>query len=315
MNIVLLDTATLGDDIDLTPILRCGIATEYKNTAPEQVAGRIADAEILVVNKIRLHADNLSCAPLLRLICVTATGYDNIDVAYCRTHRIALCNVPGYSTESVAQITMAMALSLTVHLSEYRSFVHTGSYSASGLANCLTPVYHELSSLTWGVVGGGAIGSRVAELASAFGSHVLMHRRKPDSRYEQTDIDELCRRSDIISLHVPLNEETACLINRERLSRMKPTAILINVSRGAVTDEEAVAQAIEQGNLGGFGSDVYSKEPLRNDHPFSRILHNPRVCLTPHMAWGAAEARARCVSVIAQNISDFEHGTSRNRIV
>lgn len=315
MNIVLLDTATLGEDIDLSPITDLGDTVEYPSTAPEQIASRIADAEVVVVNKLRMGEHELSHAPHLRLICVTATGYDNIDLDYCRAHAIALCNVPGYSTDSVAQLTLAMALSLTSHLTEYRAFVHSGRYTASGLANCLTPVYHELSSLTWGIVGGGAIGSRVAELASAFGSQILMHRRRPDDRYEQVDIDTLCRRSDILSLHVPLNEGTYHLIDRERLAIMKPTAVLINVSRGAVTDEEAVTQAIEQGRLGGFGSDVYSKEPMDAAHPFSRILQHPRVCLTPHMAWGAAEARARCIAIIAQNICDFRSGRSRNRIV
>ena len=256
MNIVLLDTATLGEDIDLSPILRLGSATVYQNTLPEQVLERLAHADVVVVNKLKLNERNLSDARQLKLICVTATGYDNIDLSYCRERGIALCNVPGYSTDSVAQLTLAMALSLVGHLSEYRRFVHSGDYTRSGVANSLIPVYHELSSMTWGVVGGGAIGTRVADLASAFGARILMHRRTPDDRYEQVGMDELCQRSDIISLHVPLNEGTYHLINRERLALMKPTAILINMARGAVTDEEALTHAIEQGKLGGLGVDV-----------------------------------------------------------
>lgn len=314
MKIVLLDTATLGEDLDLSPIFRVGDAVEYKHTAPDEVAERIADAEVVVINKIKLNERNLSCANALKLICITATGYDNIDVAYCRTRGIAVCNVPGYSTDSVAQLTMAMALSLITHLNEYRSCVHSGEYSASGVANRLTPVFHEFSSLTWGIVGGGAIGSRVAELATAFGAKILVCRRAIETRYEQVDIDELCRRCDIITLHVPLNDTTRHLINRERIASMKPNAVLINVARGAVTDEEALTEAIEQNRLGGLGVDVYSLEPFNNEHPFNRILNDERVCLTPHMAWGSSEARARCISVIADNIRSFEAGGRNNRV-
>ena len=208
-----------------------------------------------------------------------------------------------------------MALSLVGHLTEYRRFVHSGDYTRSGVANSLIPVYREISSMTWGIVGGGAIGTRVAELASAFGAHILMHRRTPDDRYEQVDMDELCRRSDIISLHVPLNDGTHHLINRTRIALMKPDAILINMARGAVTDEEALADAVEQGKIGGLGVDVYSREPFGEDHPFQRLLHYDNVCLTPHMAWGSAQARARCVAIIAENITHFFEGSSQNRIV
>lgn len=314
MKIVLLDTATLGEDIDLAPIFAVGNAVEYKHTAPDEVADRIADAEVVVINKIKLGEQNLSAAARLKLICITATGYDNIDVAYCRTRGIAVCNVPGYSTDSVAQLTMAMALSLVTHLTEYRSCVHSGEYTASGIANRLTPVFHEFSSLTWGIVGGGAIGSRVAELASAFGAHILVCRRTTEPRYEQVDIDELCRRCDVISLHVPLNDGTRNIISRERIAMMKPNAVLINVARGAVTDEEALVEAIEQGRLGGLGVDVYSREPFDVNHPFNRILNHDCVCLTPHMAWGSSEARARCISVIADNIQAFESGGRNNRV-
>lgn len=315
MKIVLLDTATLGEDIDLSPILCLGETTEYKNTLPEQVAERIAEAEVIVLNKIKLNETNLAQAHHLRLICVTATGYDNIDTAYCRQKGIALCNVPGYSTDSVAQLTVAMALSLVSHLTEYRRFVHSGAYTASGVANRLEPVYHEMSALTWGVVGGGAIGSRVAQIASALGARVLICRRKPDSRYEQVEIDELCRRSDIVSLHVPLSDETRGLLSRARIASMKPGAIVLNVARGAVTDEHALADAIESGHLGGLGVDVYTREPFDADHPFSRLLDRENVCLTPHMAWGSAEARARCVAIIADNIRAFVAGADLNRIV
>lgn len=315
MKIVLLDKSTLGADADLSPLRQAGSITEYETTAPEEVADRVREAEVIVTNKIKLNESNLSGAHGLRLICVAATGYDNIDKDYCASRGIGLCNVPGYSTESVAQLTLSMALSLVNHMEEYRTFVRDGSYTASGVANRLSPPYRELSSLTWGVVGGGAIGGRVAMLAEAFGSHVLMCRRKADDRYEQVSLDELCRRSDIISLHVPLTEETRGMISRERIAAMKADAILINVARGAVTDEQALADAIEEGRLGAIGIDVFTAEPFPKEHPFTRIMDRPNVCLTPHMAWGAIEARNRCISVIGENIVSFERGDRKNRIV
>ncbi len=315
MKIVILDSATLGEDIDLSPIYALGEVDDRSATPAQEVGCAVRDANVIVVNKIKLSGENLSDARELRLICVTATGYDNIDIEYCRRRGIALCNVPAYSTDSVATLTAAMALSLCTHLNEYTSFVNSGEYSASGVANRLTPVYHEMSSLTWGVVGGGAIGSRVARIASALGCSVLMCRRRQDERYENADIDRLCRESDIISLHVPLTESTRCLIDRRRISEMKKGAVLINTARGAVVDEEALTEAIEGGRLGGIGIDVYTAEPFGEGHPYFRILGRPNVILTPHMAWGAAEARARCVSVIAQNISSFFEGRELNRII
>ena len=166
MQIAILDKSTLGADIDLTPIRALGKTAEYETTAPEQVAERIKDVQVVIVNKIKLNESNL-IGTAVKLICVAATGYDNIDLPYCRKAGIALCNVPGYSTDSVAQLSVAMALSLATHLNEYTKFVESGAYTASDVANRLTPVYHEISSMTWGVVGGGGIGTKVAEIAKA----------------------------------------------------------------------------------------------------------------------------------------------------
>lgn len=315
MKIVILDAITLGEDVDLSPVFSCGEVEIYPSTAPNELEARISDAEVIIVNKIKLNRETLKGAAALRLICVTATGYDNIDVEYCKSRSIALCNVPAYSTDSVSQVTVAMALSLACRLKDYSCFVNSGAYSASGKANCLIPVYHELSAMTWGILGGGAIGSRVAEIASALGARVLMCRRKPDSRYENADVDRLCRESDIISLHVPLTDETRGIISKERIASMKHDAILINVARGAVTDENALVSAIEQGRLGGIGIDVYSAEPFPLSHPYSRILGRSNVIFTPHMAWGAKEARDRCISIIAENIGAFAVGVRKNRIV
>ena len=203
MKIVVLDAATLGADADLSPLYGQGDVTVYGSTAPEEVAGRVTEAEVIVSNKLKLNRKNLAEAGNLKLICQTATGYDNIDVEFCRERGIGLCNVPGYSTESVAQLTMTMVLSLTAHLGRYRTYVHDGSYTRSGIANSLSPVWHELYGKTWGVVGGGNIGQRVAGMAEVFGCRVLMCRRNADPKYETVDIDTLCTRSDVISVHVP----------------------------------------------------------------------------------------------------------------
>ena len=314
MKIVILDSGTLGADIDLSPITALGEVIEYKQTLPEEIAEKLTDADVAVLNKCRLNRQNLYEANSLKLICVAATGYDNIDVDFCRERGIALCNVPGYSTDSVAQISVAMALSLVSHLSEYRSFVSSGEYSLSASANRLEPVYHEIAGLAWGVVGGGGIGSKVAEVAKALGCRVLLCRRKPEDRYEAADIDRICRECDIISLHVPLTDETRAMISRERIASMRDGVVLVNTARGAVCDEQAIADGVISGKIGAFGCDVYSKEPFDKDHPFSAILGLPNVCLTPHMAWGSYESRNRCIRRIAENVTEFLKGNIHNRI-
>ncbi len=313
MKIVILDKDTLGADIDLTPLTAVGEVTVYGNTPPAQVRERLLDADVAVLNKIKLGENNLS-GTSVRLICVAATGYDNIDTDYCRRVGIALCNVPGYSTDSVAQLTLAMALSLTTRLTEYGNYVRSGGYTASGVANRLTPVYHELSSMTWGVVGGGGIGRRVARMAQAMGCRVLMCRRQEEQEFEAADFDTLCCVSDILSLHCPLSPQTRGMLSRERIATLKPGAVVINVARGAVTDEAALAQAAKEGRIA-LGCDVYSVEPFGEEHPFFEIKERPNVCLTPHMAWGSSEARARCVAAMAENIKCFYRGEEHNRIV
>ncbi len=315
MKIAILDRSTLGADIDLSPISSLGETAEYPTTSSlSEMEERTQDAEVIVVNKIKCNAQTLSKAKNLKLICVAATGYDNVDLDFCRERGIGLCNVPGYSTDSVAQTSVAMAMSLATHLEEYRSFVSSGEYSESGVANRLVPVYHEMSALKWGVVGGGGIGGKVAEIAKAIGCDVVVCRRKQEGPFPLADIDTICRECDIISLHVPLSESTKNLINEERISQMKQGAILVNTARGAVTDEKALSQAARMGKIL-LGCDVYSCEPFGKDHPFFAIKDLPNVCLTPHMAWGAFESRTRCVKTIAENIGHFFGGSPQNRIV
>lgn len=315
MKIVFLDRKTLGDDVDLTPISSLGDTVFYDSTSPEQVSERIVDADVVIINKIKLNDSNLPLAKNLKLICIAATGYDNVDTECCRRLGIAFCNVPAYSTDSVAQVSVAMVMSLVTHLTEYRDYVHSGDYTLSGVANRLVPVYHEISGMKWGVVGGGGIGMRVAQIARALGADVSVCRRKNEGEFTLCDIDTLCRESDIISIHVPLSDSTRAMISKERIASMKGGVVIVNTARGAVCDEGALADAVVNGKIGGLGVDVYSEEPFGNDHPFAKILGCDNVMLTPHMAWGSFESRTRCVCAIAKNITDFFGGKKTNRIV
>ncbi|MBO5670931.1 MAG: hydroxyacid dehydrogenase, partial [Clostridia bacterium] len=194
------------------------------------------------------------------------------------------------------------------------NYVTSGAYTDSGVANRLTPAFHELAGKTWGIVGAGNIGKKVARVAEAFGCRVIVCRRRPDDEYPTTDIDTLCREADIISVHTPLTEQTRGLISRDRIAAMKPGVILVNVARGAVADEAALAEAAASGHLGGLGVDVYSVEPFPKEHPLYAVRDLPNVCFTPHMAWGAVEARQRCLDEIAENVRSFFAGEIRCRV-
>lgn len=315
MKIAVLDAGTLGEDLSLTPLFRFGEVMRYDTTAPEEMASRVADVDVIVVNKVRCNAQTLREAKQLRLICIAATGFDNIDIPYCREKGIAVCNVIGYSTDSVAQLTLAMVLSLSTNLIPYREYVNAGKYTESGRANAVAPVYHELCGKTWGVFGYGNIGKKVAKVAEAIGCRVLVCKRTPsDEDYPVVSFETLCREADILTLHSPLNEETKGILSRDRLAQMKQDAIVVNVARGAVLDEKAVAEAVLNGKIGGFGCDVYTSEPFDKSHPYNSLLECPNVILTPHMAWGAYESRARCLDEIAENIAAFLQGDVRCRL-
>lgn len=315
MDLAILDAATLNDDLDLSILNEFGTVHRYDLTVtPEELAAHSAGCEVLILNKVKINPFTFPNTGKVRLICVTATGVDNVDVDYCRSRGIAVCNVVGYSTDSVAQLTVAMALSLVNRLPAYKRYVDRGTYTKRGMPNHLNPPFHEMRGMTWGILGYGNIGARVAAVAEALGCRVLVCKRTPLADREVTDVDTLCEQADILSIHVPLTEETRGIINRERLARMKKDAILINVARGAVTDEQAVAEAVLNGQLGGLGVDVYSTEPFPLDHPFQDILGMDNVCLTPHMAWGAYEARVRCLEEVAANIRAFLAGQQRSRV-
>lgn len=314
MKIVVLDSATLGADVTFDKWESLGELTVYPTTPAEKVTQRLENCDVAILNKVKITEEILNNLPNLKLICITATGFDNVDISACKKRNVAVCNVKGYSTHSVAQVTLSLSLALATKLPDYSHHVKSGAYTAGGIQNCLTPVFHELYGKTWGIVGMGNIGRQVARVAEAMGCNILAFRRTPDKEYSTVSLDELCERSDIISLHLPLSEETKGLINADKLSKMKPTAVLINVARGAVIDEEAVTSAIEKGRLAGFGTDVFSPEPLNAESPLNRVLGRSNVIATPHMAWGAYEARIRCINEIAENIKSFLKGEIRNRV-
>ena len=314
MKITVLDAVTFGADIDLSLFAALGELRIIQMTQPHEIAANCAGADVIILNKIKINPTTLPDFGTVKLVCVAATGVDNIDVEHCRKHGVAVCNVRGYSTESVAQVTVAMALSLVCHLPAYNDYVASGKYSASGFHNHLEPYFHELNGMTWGIIGYGNIAKRVAVIAEALGCRVAVYSRTPAPDRENMEIDELCRRADILSIHVPLNDGTHHLIDRRRIGLMKPSAIVINVARGAVTDEQALSDAIVEQRIGGVGVDVFAPEPMPADHPFAAIADRENVCLTPHMAWGAHEARVRCMREIAENIKSFASGGTRNRV-
>ena len=314
MKITLLDAATLGYDMDFDKLGRFGELEVYQTTPSDKIEERISNSDIVIVNKVRLDGAVLKNARRVRLICEAATGYDNIDIEWCAAHGIAVSNVVGYSSDSVAQITVATVLSLVSHLNEYSNFVSDGSYSRSGVATRISPTYREISGSVWGIVGYGNIGRRVAEVAKALGCQVIVCKNTPVEGIECVDINELCKRSDIITLHTPLNDSTRGLIGREQIGLMKKTAIVVNESRGAVVDEETLAEAVKDGRIAGLGSDVYSVEPFSESHPYYEIKDRENVCFTPHMAWGSYEARERCLNEISKNILAFINGNRRNRV-
>ncbi|MBR2020423.1 MAG: hydroxyacid dehydrogenase [Clostridia bacterium] len=314
MKIALLDTGTLGDDISTDLFSEFGDVTVYRNTSLQEVSAHIGDSEVVIINKVKLNSQNLAQASSLRLICLAATGFDNVDLDYCRARGIAVCNVVGYSTQCVAQVTVSMALSLITHLREYDEFVRSGEYTARGIANSLTPVYHEIYGKTWGIIGFGNIGKQVGTVARALGCRVIVHKRAPIANWDCVDLDTVCRESDILSIHTPLNESTRNLLDASHIAMLKKSAIVINVARGAVTDEAALAEAIREGRIGALGVDVYSTEPFPHDHPFQTIREYPNVCMTPHMAWGGYETRVRVMEEMAENIRSFLAGETRNRV-
>lgn len=317
MKIVLLDTATMGSDMEFSCIERLGECVKYENTLSGEVSERIKDADVVVINKVQLGREVLKEARELKLICVFAIGYNNVDVEYCRENNIRVRNVPGYCVESVCQHTFALLFMLMENMRYYDDFVKDGSYSKSGVANHLGKPFFEIAGKKWGIIGMGAIGRAVADCAAAFGAEVCYSSisgvvRK--EKYENVDLITLLTECDIISVHAPLNEKTMHLIGEKELKMMKKSAYIVNVGRGAVIDEKALAEAIDEGIIGGAALDVFTTEPPEADSPIMNVKNKERIVYTPHTAWSSVEARKRCISMTADNIAAFIKGESRNDV-
>lgn len=316
MNIVLLERNSIGRDMDVSCFGKLGEVTTYDNTVTvQEVKERIAQADIVIANKAPMTEETMAEADRLKLICVLATGYDNCDVEYCRTRGIKVTNVVDYSTAMVAQHTFTLALALSQKLFHYDNYVKSGAYSAQKRFSNFDVPFCELDGKTWGIIGMGNIGSRVAKIAQSFGCQVIFHSLTGKSKctaYEQVDKDTLLARSDFLSLHCPLSELSRAWIDAEALRKMKKSAILINVARGPVVNQEDLYQALMENEIAGAGLDVLEKEPMLVTNPLSRIQDSTKLIVTPHLAWASVEARIRCIQGVYENIEAFLRGENRN---
>lgn len=315
MKLVVLERNSVGTDIDVSCLEKFGEVTYYPNTVAENTAERVKDADIIVVNKAPLNETTLKDAPNVKLICLFATGFDNVDLAYCKSRGIKVANVVNYCTPAVAQHTLLLALALIEKLAFYDNYVKSGTYSAQDRFSNFDRAFCDLEGKTWGIVGMGTIGRKVAGLAQAFGCKVIFYSASGKStctEYERVEFDTLLKESDILSLHCPLSDRTRGLINREALARMKETAVLVNVARGPVVDTQALCDALISNQIAAAGLDVLEKEPMTKDNPLGKIQDSTKLIITPHMAWASIEARQRCVSETCKNIEAFMKGEDRN---
>ena len=314
--IVVLDGKTLGK-INFDPLKEIGSLSFYETTKPEEVIERIKDANIILTNKVVLNEDNLKHAKNLELICETATGYNNIDINYAKSRNIGVTNVAGYSTNTVAQHTFATILSLVHKINFYDNLVKSKEYSNSGLFTNLDRPFYELEGKTYGIIGFGAIGKRVAKIAEAFGAKVVYYStsgKNTDSEYKRVEFEELLSSCDIISIHAPLNENTKGLINYEALRRMKKSAIIVNMGRGSIIVESDLAKAIDENIIAGAALDVFEVEPVNENNPLLSVKNKENLILTPHIAWAGIEARERLFNEVLLNIKAYYNNEIRNRI-
>lgn len=304
MKIVFLDAATMGN-VSFEPFERLGDFTRYENSTPEEARERVRDIDVLLINKVLVDRELIDSAPNLKLICIAATGVNNIDVEYAASKGIPVRNVAGYSTDSVVQSTFMHILSLVGGAPYFDASVKSGSYSRSGMFTDPNWNWWELAGKTIGIIGLGNIGGKVAKIAEAFGMKVCYFSTSGTGHckdYPCLPLDQLLARSDVVSVHAPLNDRTLNLIGPEELRLMKPTAYLVNMGRGAIIDEKALADAVDAGVIAGAGIDVFVTEPIPEDHPYLMMKHPERMRLAPHVAWASMEARQRLVGMMADNI-------------
>lgn len=316
MNIVMLERNSAGIDIPVDCFEKLGNVTYYANTVTvEEVKERVADADVIICNKAPMREESLKDAPNVKLICELATGYDNCDLAYCKSRGIKVANVVDYSTAMVAQHTFTLALALSQKLPHYDNYVKSGEYSAQDRFSNFDIPFYELDGKTWGIAGMGNIGKKVAKIAESFGCKVIFHSitgKSTCTDYPQVDKDTLLAESDFLSLHCPLSDLSRNFIDAEALKKMKKTAILINVARGPVVNNTDLYHALVNGEIQAAGLDVIEKEPLELGNPLSKLQDSNQIIITPHLAWASVEARTRCVEGVYKNIEAFMRGENRN---
>lgn len=308
MKLVFLDCKTIGEDLNLERFADFGEVKMYPFSTPDKVPDRVRDADILILNKVPVNEQTIGEAKNLKLICVTATGTDNLDKAYLKERKIAWRNVAGYSTDSVAQHTFAMLFYLYENLRYYDDYVKRGYYIDDKMFTHFDRVFYELSGKTWGIIGLGAIGKRVAQIATCFGCRVQYYStsgKNHSTEYKEVDFESLLFTSDIISIHAPLNENTLHLMDEKAFLKMKKTAYLINVGRGPIIVEEDLKKALSNGEIAGAALDVLGEEPMKENHPLKDFDDSGKLVITPHIAWASKEARIRLMDVIYQQVKEF----------
>lgn len=307
MKIVLLDRATLGADIDLSPFEELGEFVSYETTSKQERLDHIGDAEIILTNKVVIDKEILDAKEGIKLICITATGMDNVDLNTAKQKGIEVKNAAGYSTASVAQTTFTHALYLINQTRYYDDFAKEGEWSKSQIFTNVQKPFWQIEGKRWGIIGLGNIGRQVAKIASAFGAEVVYASAsgtKREEAYKQVDLDSLLRTCSIVSIHAPLNEQTKGLIDKERIASMQKGAVLLNLGRGGIVDEEALAEAIDTQDIYA-GVDVVGKEPIEASNPLLHVKRKERLLITPHIAWASRESREKLMQIVLENIKEF----------
>lgn len=308
MKIVFLDAKSIGEDIDLSGYDQLGEVVRYPYSTPEEARERTRDADVIILNKTEINEQSIGEADKLKLVCVTATGTNNLDKSYLAERGIEWRNVAGYSTESVAQHTFALLFYLMEKLRYYDDYVKNENYVNDSMFTHFDHRFNELSGKTWGIIGLGNIGRRVADIAKCFGCRVIYFStsgKNNQKGYNRVSFDKLLEQSDIVSVHAPLTDDTLGLMNREAFARMKPGAVFLNLGRGPIVDEAALTEALNTGMIAAAGLDVLSQEPMSEDNPLRSIKDSERLIITPHIAWASIEARTRLMEIILEQIKEF----------
>lgn len=318
MKIVALEIKNIGEDVNVDMFDELGTFEKYSTSTPDEMPEKCKGADVIIVNKLPVNESTVGSIDSLKVVLITATGFDNLDVPYLKSRGIKVCNVKGYSTDSVVQHTFALLFYVYEKLRAYDDFVKDGSYAKHDLFTYFDEPFFELKDKVWGIVGLGEIGRGVAKVASAFGCKVVYYStsgRNSNSEYEQVDLDTLLSGSDIVSIHAPLNENTRGLFDKDAFSKMKKSAVLINVGRGPIINDRDLTDALKNDEIAAAALDVLEKEPMDPNSPYFEITDSRKLFITPHIAWATREARQRCMNETFLNLKAIVEDTEpRNRL-